>query len=458
MHIEFIPIAEASVNTLMQSINRVILNPLILLLFSAALVYFLYGVVQYLISPEDEELRTTSKSHMLYGVIGMFIMMSVFGIMRLILNSFGENRIRITDTGEISVSSRGYTDIGNPIQTPPQTDPTNGGANNGGQGGNQNGNSSNIKSPFKGVYTIDDTCWRVSTGVYGQSQQAVLTNVEPQAKKAYADYYKIDISKVPAGVPMITTETGVNQDQVDTSTNPPSYYRWYIAYAPKPGLSLNCAVAPMAEKDAASGVKNPVSTFVNSNPFAPSDYQDSNNYYNESDFFAGDIAADLSSAAVSRVATKIKTDIAPKTYDVSAAIIKTKPVKDPNSSKVYYWALISYPKASTSGGFGGGGSGGGGGSPTLKVSFASTLTAADVPEIGTMQTKYIDTAKLYQVVASGMSSDSNTAEDIAISNGKIMLANKSGKSTLSGINTLEAHQYKDSKNMYHYWMAFSMAK
>ena len=75
-------------------------------------------------APGDEELRTTSKSHMLYGVIGMFIMMSVFGIMRVILNSLGENHIKITDTGEVSIAPRsgsGFTNIGDTVIPPPNT-------------------------------------------------------------------------------------------------------------------------------------------------------------------------------------------------------------------------------------------------------------------------------------------------------------------------------------------------
>ena len=89
MNFEIIPRAEASVQTLMNSISRVILNPLITLLFALAVVYFIYGLAQYLLSPDNEEIRKTSKSHMLWGIIGMFIMVSVFGIINLITNTLG---------------------------------------------------------------------------------------------------------------------------------------------------------------------------------------------------------------------------------------------------------------------------------------------------------------------------------------------------------------------------------
>ena len=87
MNFLFIPTAEASIVTLMGSINKVIINPLIYLLFALAIVYFVYGLVKYLMSPDNEEIRTNSKSHMLWGIFGMFIMIAVFGIMNILLKT-----------------------------------------------------------------------------------------------------------------------------------------------------------------------------------------------------------------------------------------------------------------------------------------------------------------------------------------------------------------------------------
>jgi len=102
MNFEIIPIAEASVTTLMKSINKVIINPLIVLLFALAVVYFTYGLARYLLSPDDEEIRKNSKSQMFWGVVGMFIMVGVFGILGLVLNTVGENKINI-DNGNIEI-------------------------------------------------------------------------------------------------------------------------------------------------------------------------------------------------------------------------------------------------------------------------------------------------------------------------------------------------------------------
>ena len=74
---------------LMSRITKYILNPLILFLFAAAALIFAWGLVEFLSSPDNEEAKTKGRQHMLWGVIGMFIMISVFGIMNLIINTFG---------------------------------------------------------------------------------------------------------------------------------------------------------------------------------------------------------------------------------------------------------------------------------------------------------------------------------------------------------------------------------
>ena len=103
MQFQLIPTAEADVTTLMNSIDKFIINPLVLFIFACAVVYFLYGVAKFFLNPDNEEVRKASKSHMLWGVVGMFIMVSVFFIMRLITSTLGESKIKINNTGQIQV-------------------------------------------------------------------------------------------------------------------------------------------------------------------------------------------------------------------------------------------------------------------------------------------------------------------------------------------------------------------
>lgn len=104
--VSIIPVAEASVETLMKSIDRVIINPIIFFLFALALLYFLYGVASYLIYSDSEEVKKTNKSHMIWGIIGLFIMVAVFGIQRLILRTIGNSgKINISDNGDYQVNN-----------------------------------------------------------------------------------------------------------------------------------------------------------------------------------------------------------------------------------------------------------------------------------------------------------------------------------------------------------------
>ncbi len=81
--------AYADIGSLMKKVNKVLINPFIVFLFALALVYFLYGLVAFIASPENAEKREEGKQHMIWGVIGMFIMMAVFTIMQILANTLG---------------------------------------------------------------------------------------------------------------------------------------------------------------------------------------------------------------------------------------------------------------------------------------------------------------------------------------------------------------------------------
>lgn len=70
-------------------LNRLIFNPLIILLFGAALVYFLYGMLQFLMGGGKAEARELGKSHMMWGIVGMVIMFGAFAILKIITTTVG---------------------------------------------------------------------------------------------------------------------------------------------------------------------------------------------------------------------------------------------------------------------------------------------------------------------------------------------------------------------------------
>ena len=69
-------------------IGRVIINPLLALIFGAGLLVFTWGLVQYLYALNVKgEQDQDAKKHMLWGIVGMFIMAAAFTIIRIIANT-----------------------------------------------------------------------------------------------------------------------------------------------------------------------------------------------------------------------------------------------------------------------------------------------------------------------------------------------------------------------------------
>lgn len=71
----------------MQKINDAVLQPIVTLLMALAVAYFLYGVMKFVKDQSSEEAQGEGKKHMMWGVIGLAIMVSVWGILNFI-NSF----------------------------------------------------------------------------------------------------------------------------------------------------------------------------------------------------------------------------------------------------------------------------------------------------------------------------------------------------------------------------------
>jgi len=65
-------------------IMRIILPMLIL----AALIYFIYGVVQFVISKDADD-KAKAREIVIRGIIGLFVIVSVWGLIGIIQTTFG---------------------------------------------------------------------------------------------------------------------------------------------------------------------------------------------------------------------------------------------------------------------------------------------------------------------------------------------------------------------------------
>jgi len=81
--------ASQAATRLVQGISREIVNPIVVVLFAFALVVFLWGVRRYIAHADDPEERAQGAQHILWGIIGMGLMVMSFAIARIVANTFG---------------------------------------------------------------------------------------------------------------------------------------------------------------------------------------------------------------------------------------------------------------------------------------------------------------------------------------------------------------------------------
>jgi hypothetical protein len=79
---------EAS-NNLLLKIEDQILFPLMTLMMAVAVLVFVFGAFEYISNADEDSAREKGKSHMMYGIIGLVIMVSALGILRIAGNTVG---------------------------------------------------------------------------------------------------------------------------------------------------------------------------------------------------------------------------------------------------------------------------------------------------------------------------------------------------------------------------------
>ena len=78
-----------NIKNLVGKINEEIIAPIILLLFVVALAIFFWGIADYIRGSGNEEVRKIGRDHMIWGIVGIFIMVSSWAIIGILLSSIG---------------------------------------------------------------------------------------------------------------------------------------------------------------------------------------------------------------------------------------------------------------------------------------------------------------------------------------------------------------------------------
>jgi len=80
--------APTAVTELLGKIATYIINPLIILGFTVATIFLFYGIAEMIWKSDSTDLEK-NRNNVKYGVIGLFVMFSVYGILRIVLATFG---------------------------------------------------------------------------------------------------------------------------------------------------------------------------------------------------------------------------------------------------------------------------------------------------------------------------------------------------------------------------------
>ncbi len=78
-----------TLDDIIKAVNTNIINPFLFLLLAIAMVVFIWGIVSYFQNIDNSEERAQGVRHMIWGIVGLVIMVSVKGIITIIKNFLG---------------------------------------------------------------------------------------------------------------------------------------------------------------------------------------------------------------------------------------------------------------------------------------------------------------------------------------------------------------------------------
>lgn len=79
-----------SINTIQGLICKLneLLGAILPLLIALGVVYFVWGVISYVVGG-DEEAKKKGRDKMIYGIIGLVVIVGMWGLVRIVTNTFG---------------------------------------------------------------------------------------------------------------------------------------------------------------------------------------------------------------------------------------------------------------------------------------------------------------------------------------------------------------------------------
>ena len=79
----------SAVTGVVSKIVSAVVMPVITVVFALAILLFVWGAAGLILNKDNPDKRAESQQHILWGVIGMFIMVASYGIIRFVAATIG---------------------------------------------------------------------------------------------------------------------------------------------------------------------------------------------------------------------------------------------------------------------------------------------------------------------------------------------------------------------------------
>src|SRR3989344_3163896 len=99
-------------SALLERIVTYVIDPAVKVVFTLGLFMFLWGFVEFLWKLKDGQVSPEGKQHMVWGLVGMLIMVSVYCILALIMNTLGIDPDTAVDVSRIQNVNPGVNFFG----------------------------------------------------------------------------------------------------------------------------------------------------------------------------------------------------------------------------------------------------------------------------------------------------------------------------------------------------------
>jgi len=93
-----------NLTTLINFFTCILMRSVVPLLIALALAGFVYGVIKYFLNPENEEKRKNGKSFMLWGIITIFVIVSIWGLVGILSNTFFDGNMKLPSLPQLQQS------------------------------------------------------------------------------------------------------------------------------------------------------------------------------------------------------------------------------------------------------------------------------------------------------------------------------------------------------------------